>query len=91
MSPGPSNDEARRMLVEIFATVLGVSEAAIRDELSPDSCQTWDSLRHIQLCTAIDQSFGLSLDITKQVEMLNFGLAFDTVIEALGSAGPKGG
>ena len=73
------------MLVEIFAMVLGLPESEIKDELSPDNCATWDSLRHIQLCTAIDQSFDIALDITQQVEMLNFGLALDTVLNALGS------
>ena len=83
--------EVRRSLVEIFATVLGVPETAVTDDLSPDTCATWDSLRHIQLCTAIDQSFGIALDITQQVEMLNFGLAVDTVTSALEPAGPGGG
>lgn len=83
--------DVRRNLVEIFATVLGVPETAITDDLSPDTCATWDSLRHIQLCTAIDQSFGIALDITQQVEMLNFGLALDTVLSALEPAGLRGG
>jgi acyl carrier protein len=83
--------EARQILVEIFATVLGISETAIKDELSPDNCATWDSLRHIQLCTAIDQSFRITLDITQQVEMLNFGLALDTVLGAMETAVPREG
>ena len=81
----------KRSLVDIFATVLGIPEAAVTDDLSPDTCMTWDSLRHIQLCTAIDQSFGIALDITQQVEMLNFGLAVDTVLGALEPARPRGG
>ncbi len=89
MLVAPPREEVRRTLVDIFVTVLGLPESAIRDGLSPDNCTTWDSLRHIQLCTAIDQSFGIALDIAQQVEMLNFGLALDTVLRALEPAGPR--
>ncbi|MEZ5670391.1 MAG: hypothetical protein R3F55_23755 [Alphaproteobacteria bacterium] len=74
----------RAALVEVFSLVLDMPEAEVADELSPDSCRNWDSLRHIQLCTAIDETFGLSLDVAKQVEILTFDLAVETVAEELG-------
>ena len=75
--------EIRNGLTHIFSTVLRIPEDEITDELSPDTCENWDSLRQIQLCIAIDETFGLTLDITKQIEILNFRIAVLTVIEEL--------
>lgn len=78
-----SKDDIRAGLVEIFAAVLEIDASEVDDALSPDTCETWDSLRHMQLCTAIDETFGIALDMEKQIEILNFDLAVETVLEEL--------
>jgi len=45
----------------IVSSILGVSEDRITDDLSPDNVDTWDSLNHISLISALEQEFGLTL------------------------------
>lgn len=86
MAQSMSETEIRAALVEIFAAVLEIDPAEIVDDLSPDTCEKWDSLRHMQICTAIDETFGIELDMAKQVEILTFDLAVETVKEELPNA-----
>ncbi|MDF1749675.1 MAG: acyl carrier protein [Alphaproteobacteria bacterium] len=74
-------EDIRAELVEIFSTVLEIDPSEVNEALSPDNCENWDSLRHMQLCTAIDESFGIALSMKKQIEILNFDLAIETVLE----------
>ncbi len=68
-------------LKEIFSVVLEISVADIGPELSPDSCEKWDSLRHIHLMNAIDESFCITLSLEQQMEALTFDLALEVVTE----------
>ena len=80
-------DEVAGQLRTIFATVLELPEASIGPDLSPDSCEKWDSLHHIHIVSAIAETFGLSLRIEAQVEILTFELAIIVVCEALQAEG----
>ena len=66
--------EVRERLREIFAAILDMQPAEIVPSLSPDSCEKWDSLHHIHLVNAIQETFGISLDVEQQVEILTFEL-----------------
>ncbi|MDW3206344.1 MAG: acyl carrier protein [Alphaproteobacteria bacterium] len=79
MAQKMSEAEIRQVLVEIFSEVLGIKTESVTDDLSPDNCENWDSLRHMQICTAIDESFEIALDMSTQVEILTFDLAVETV------------
>ena len=67
----------------IFSAILNLSLEEITDDLSPDTCELWDSLHHIHLVAAIDEEFEITLDIEQQIEILNFGLAVEVVSEVL--------
>ncbi len=45
----------------IVSSILGVPEDRITDDLSPDTVDTWDSLNHINLISALEQEFNLTL------------------------------
>lgn len=70
-------------LREIFATVLEIPPEEITSDLNPDGCEKWDSLNHIHILTAIDQSFGIALELEAQMEIMSFELAIDVVAEEL--------
>jgi len=80
-------DEVTGRLRSIFATVLELPEASVGPELSPDNCEKWDSLHHIHIVSAIEETFGLSLGIEVQVEILTFELGIIVVCEALKAEG----
>lgn len=70
-------------LRQIFSVVLDVPSEEILPELSPDTCSTWDSLHHIHLISAIDETFAIQLSVEQQIEMMTFDLTIDVVREAL--------
>lgn len=74
-------------LREIFAAVLDLRPDEVIPSLSPDSCEKWDSLHHIHLVNAIQETFGISLDVEQQVEILTFELGEVIVWDALKAAG----
>lgn len=78
-----SADDVHERLVEIFAVVLKQPPESVTKDLSPDSCETWDSLHHVHLVSAIDEVFGITLTFEQQMEILTFDLALDVVREAV--------
>jgi acyl carrier protein len=74
-------------LTEIFAAVLQLPAGSIDPTLSPDTCEMWDSLHHLHLMSAIDETFAFHLDMEQQVEILTFDLAVEIVCEALADEG----
>ncbi len=44
-----------------ISAILGVPEDQITDDLSSETVDTWDSLNHINLISAIEQEFGVTL------------------------------
>jgi acyl carrier protein len=79
--------EVREQLREIFTAVLDLRSDEVVSDLSPDSCERWDSLHHIHLVNAIQETFGISLDVEQQVEILTFELGDVIVWDALKGAG----
>ncbi|HJN60421.1 MAG TPA: phosphopantetheine-binding protein [Alphaproteobacteria bacterium] len=72
---------------EIFAAVLQLPPEAVVLELSPDDCEQWDSLHHIHLVNAINETLGVDLTVEQQIEMLTFDLAVEVATEAMQGAG----
>lgn len=46
------------ILHDVFAKVLRVPASSISDETSPETLRRWDSLRHLDVMTAIEDAFG---------------------------------
>ena len=83
--------EVTKRLREIFAAILDMQPAEIVPSLSPDSCERWDSLHHIHLINAIQETFGISLDVEQQVEILTFELGEVVTWDALKAVGRADG
>ena len=45
----------------VISTILGIPEDRVTDDLSPDTVDTWDSLNHINIISALEQEFGITL------------------------------
>lgn len=46
---------------QIVADVLGIPRADVTDELSRETADSWDSLAHLRIVTAVEQEFGFQL------------------------------
>ena len=64
---------------QIAADVFNVPLAEVTPEFSPDTCDNWDSLRHVNLVLALEQSF--SVEFTpEEIEQM---LSIQTVVTVL--------
>lgn len=59
-------------LTHIFSSVLGVPEAEITPEFSPQTVSAWDSLNAIILLTEIEKAFDMKFDFNEAMEIKNF-------------------
>lgn len=46
---------------EIVADILGLDPDEVDDEFSRETADNWDSLNHLRIVTAIEQSYSISL------------------------------
>ncbi|MCB9857919.1 MAG: acyl carrier protein [Phycisphaerales bacterium] len=61
-------------LKAIVSGVLGVGEADIHDSLSSTDVDTWDSLNHINLMTAVEEEFGVRFPTEAMDRLKSVGL-----------------
>jgi acyl carrier protein len=66
---------------EIMAQVFNVPEASINSLSSPDTIESWDSLKHMNLVTALEEEFNVRLTYEQISEMLNFSLIIEVLKE----------
>ncbi|NCI49077.1 acyl carrier protein [Sediminibacterium roseum] len=67
----------------IMASVFELSPDQIGDDASPDTILVWDSLRHMNLVTVLEEEFDIRLTDEQITEMLNLDLVVFTVNEVL--------
>ncbi len=59
-------------LEELFARVLSIPLSFITDDLSPKSQKNWNSLRHLQLVTTIENTYGIRFKASEIVALNSF-------------------
>jgi acyl carrier protein len=61
-------------LRELLSKIFEVPLNAISETASPDTIETWDSLRHMNLVVALEQAFNVELSDDQVVEILSYKL-----------------
>ena len=60
---------------EVMRSVFGIDEdQEFPPNSSPETINTWDSLRHIQLVVALEEEFDVEFNDEEILEMLNYKL-----------------
>ena len=67
----------------IMASVFEIPASDINDDSSPDSIENWDSLRHMNLITVLEQEFDIRFNDDQIIEMLNFEQVIHTTNKVL--------
>lgn len=62
-----------RTLEEVVSSVFGVEPQSLDESSSPQSVEGWDSMGHVNLVTALEQHFNVSIDIDDVMEMGSVG------------------
>jgi acyl carrier protein len=68
-------DRVRQAVSDIF----GVPMSEVTVDSSPQTVEAWDSLGHLNLMLALEQSFGVQLSPEEISSMLDVGLVADTL------------
>jgi acyl carrier protein len=73
----------KNKVFEIMAQVMNVPIENVREDSSPDTIETWDSLKHMSLILTLEEEFGVQFSDEEIVEMLNVGLIMDVLTHKL--------
>ena len=65
------NEEAAR-IKQIFCSVLGVSESDVNDYTSYNSFEAWDSLKHLEFITKLEEEFAIDIEMDDVIAMESF-------------------
>lgn len=61
------NQEIKELVAEVF----NIDESEVTPNLSQDTLDNWDSLNHLQLVTAVEEEFNISLTMDEIDEITN--------------------
>ena len=70
-------------LKKILSQILRVPQNEITSNSSPDNISSWDSLQHMNIMLALEQSFGVSFTDEEIVESLSYEIILETLNEKL--------
>lgn len=81
--------DVRERVQDVFRDVFGDDELVLREEMTADDVDGWDSLMHINLVIALEKRFGIKLataEISRlKAEGQNVGTLIAMVAAKLGS------
>jgi acyl carrier protein len=58
---------------QIFCKVLGADESTVNDETSYNSFEPWDSLKHLEIVSKLEEEFGIEFEMDDIIAMETFG------------------
>ena len=67
-----------------MAAVFEVPGEAIHAESSPETIESWDSLKHMNLVVALEEEFSIVFEDDEIIQMLNFALITLIVKDKIG-------
>ena len=56
----------------VMSAVFDIPANSINDNSSPDSIESWDSLKHMNLVIALEEEFDITLNDDEIFEMINY-------------------
>ena len=65
-------DDIDARIKSIFCEELGLAEGAVEETTAYDSTDAWDSLKHLQLVSRLEEEFGIELPVDDVIDMSTF-------------------
>lgn len=65
----------------VVAQVMEIPVESVHEDSSPDTIATWDSLKHMNLVLALEQSFGVTFSEEQIAEMMSVEIIIATLKE----------
>lgn len=67
-------DKIEDRIKDVMSAVFEIPADRINDESSPDSVESWDSLKHMNLVVSLEEEFETEFTDDEILEMMNFKL-----------------
>jgi acyl carrier protein len=68
---------------EVMADILEISPDAIRDGFGRDDAPAWDSMNHLRMVSALEETFGVQFTMREVGEMARFDTIRRLIAERL--------
>ncbi|MBH1852119.1 acyl carrier protein [Stenotrophomonas maltophilia] len=62
-------------VVAVFARVLGIAAGSVSDDLRYNTIPQWDSIAHMSVVAALEEAFGVMIDMDEVIDMSSVGKA----------------
>lgn len=62
-------------VVAVFARVLGIAADSVSDDLRYNTIPQWDSIAHMSVVAALEEAFGVMIDMDEVIDMSSVGKA----------------
>ena len=69
-------------LKTVVANILGIMAEEVADDLSPVTNGSWDSLNHMNIITAVEKEFGVTMSMSDIQSIVDFA-TLKAVVEKL--------
>ena len=66
-------------VIEAFARVLGIAPERVTDDLRYASIPEWDSIAHMSVVAALEEAFGVMIDMDDVIDMSSVGKAREII------------
>ena len=66
-----------------MSAVFEISTGEINDESSPDTIESWDSLKHMNMVVALEEEFNVQFTDDNIAELINMKLIKTVLLEKL--------
>ncbi len=66
---------------KVIAEILDIEISSINDNTSPETVESWDSLKQMNIIVALEEEFDIEFSDEDIVEMLNFRLICEAIKE----------
>jgi len=77
------NNTVQDRIKNVMSAVFEIPTGEIDDESSPDTIESWDSLKHMNLVIALEEEFQFEFNDEQTLEMLNYSLIYTIIKEIL--------
>jgi len=75
-----SKDQAQEKLERVFQDVFDDDSLRIGEDMTRENFPTWDSLGHIRLVSALEETFGVSFSIEEIEGMTSVGRILERIL-----------
>ena len=72
-------------LKEIIASVFGLNMDDVHENISSDDVEKWDSLHHMNLVAALEETYDVEFDEEEMIQLTNYKLILFTLQEKIES------